>query len=1029
MGLGMKPVTGTGTGTEAGADVGGEGSVGQRGGLQQVQVSSAGVLSGTTTTAVTTLTTTAAAATLATTATTTLATTATIALTATVVAPATTASTSVGKGRSSRGGGKGKGKGPAPKGSVTPSSAFVIAPKAPAPVSTGTQYVGIASFDTVDCCGFAVHKESVLAVSALERGFLSSVGCNAAQGFGRGIRSYFSVHGRVQEEELRVLRDELFADASRDALAFLEKVFLLRVGKVLAVSMHLSNGERKLLNSEEVECIKRSLSVSLMLRANEILTKVWSEGISHISPDSVYPQERVEPLPTSSQERVEPLPTSSLAHCHQGESSPSCVDFMGHEMPSETAKMIKSLLSEVRSLTKRIFAILVEKQISTIMSCLSPVQRYIWCITNRQLYETHVLTRGVSGYISDIRPRFIDPLSSVMVLSPSGGALVPLMGLELRDFLVRVDRAVRECMLDSFAFEWAVSNISVFTDLEDQSGSLLVHNLRGEDFVNAHNVAGVPGLATSSTKALIGKKVVPENESSQMKSVAVQTEGVLGVAPIVRIVQASVVSSSATRSAVSAVAGDPDESSPAAGVSTARVSPVPGTSGDLSGSCSRLVPLSLDLGSPVTDEVTHAGASAAGVVLASMEEGDEDTLSASSPLSDAVEVSPVALAQTEELVVVASPPLSVDLGSSVTDGVTRAGAIFASMEGGDEDTLSAPSPLSDKVEVASVVLAQTEELVVVASPSLSVDLGSSVTDEVTHAGAIFASMEGGDEDTLSAPSLLSDEVGVASVALAQTEELVVVASPSLSVEGYETPERVATSASMGPGVGGDSSGLMAGYFLPIRSPGSASSPPFSSSASPAPTSSPSPSSTLSLSSTLSGSGFSADLSSRAVSPVLSMEVGLATEGTVSAEGVVSELEVLVGEASSPVPSPEQLVMTTVPSSVSVFAEVKGPSTSAGSGYFAAPKKSYMSRHVSELSSSPTSGSAVAGPSSSASVGVVSGGVTATGGTTADEEGGDVGERLAAILNRGLPPTPPPPETQQGAPGGKRGRGRKRKRRS
>ncbi|WP_242641779.1 hypothetical protein, partial [Candidatus Ichthyocystis sparus] len=571
----MKPVTGTGT--EAGADVGGEGSVGQRGGLQQVQVSSAGVLSGTTTTAVTTLTTTAAAATLATTATTTLATTATIALTATVVAPATTASTSVGKGRSSRGGGKGKGKGPAPKGSVTPSSAFVIAPKAPAPVSTGTQYVGIASFDTVDCCGFAVHKESVLAVSALERGFLSSVGCNAAQGFGRGIRSYFSVHGRVQEEELRVLRDELFADASRDALAFLEKVFLLRVGKVLAVSMHLSNGERKLLNSEEVECIKRSLSVSLMLRANEILTKVWSEGISHISPDSVYPQERVEPLPTSSQERVEPLPTSSqesveplptssqerveplptssLAHCHQGESSPSYVDFMGHEMPSETAKMIKSLLSEVRSLTKRIFAILVEKQISTIMSCLSPVQRYIWCITNRQLYETHVLTRGVSGYISDIRPRFIDPLSSVMVLSPSGGALVPLMGLELRDFLVRVDRAVRDCMLDSFAFEWAVSNVGVFTDLEDQPGSSLIQQLRGEDFVNAHNAAGVPGLAISSNKALIGKKVVPDEPlqmPSQMKSVAVQTEGLLGVAPIVGIVQASVVSSSATRSAVSA---------------------------------------------------------------------------------------------------------------------------------------------------------------------------------------------------------------------------------------------------------------------------------------------------------------------------------------------------------------------------------------------------------------------------------------------------------------------------------------------
>ncbi|WP_176695648.1 hypothetical protein, partial [Candidatus Ichthyocystis sparus] len=346
----------------------------------------------------------------------------------------------------------------------------------------------------------------------------------------------------------------------------------------------------------------------------------------------------------------------------------------------------------------------------------------------------------------------------------------------------------------------------------------------------------------------------------------------------------------------------------------------------------------------------------------------------------AVEVSPVALAQTEELVVVTSPSLSAEK-YEMTERAATPASMGSRVGGGDPSNL--PSPVSESSSLMAGCF----------SPIRSPD------------------------SAVSSPSLSPVTVEVAPVLVVEAEELVVVASPSLSAEGYATPERVATPASMGSGVGGDpsslpspvseSSILMEGCFLPIRFPDSVSSPSFSSSASPAPTSSSSPLSTLSLSSTLSGSGFSADLSSRAVSPVLSMEVGLATEGTVSAEGVVSASEVLVGEASSPVPLPEQLVVTTVPPSVSVFAEVEGPSTSAGGGYFAAPKKSYMSRHVSELSSSPTSGSAVAGPSSSASGGVVSGGVTATGGTTADEEGGDVGERLAAILNRGLPPTPPP----------------------
>ncbi|WP_141663352.1 hypothetical protein [Candidatus Ichthyocystis sparus] len=106
-----------------------------------------------------------------------------------------------------------------------------------------------------------------------------------------------------------------------------------------------------------------------------------------------------------------------------------------------------------------------------------------------------------------------------------------------------------------------------------------------------------------------------------------------------------------------------------------------------------------------------------------------------------------------------------------------------------------------------------------------------------------------------------------------------------------------------------------------------------------------------------------------------------------------------------------------------------------------PKKSFMSRFSSGTSSSGVSSSSVlsssivsAVPLSSVSVGMSSISTLATTTDTGSGEGGDIGERLAALLNRDLPPSPPPASESTPAGGGAssshRGGGkRKRKRKS
>ncbi|WP_092415166.1 hypothetical protein [Candidatus Ichthyocystis sparus] len=211
------------------------------------------------------------------------------------------------------------------------------------------------------------------------------------------------------------------------------------------------------------------------------------------------------------------------------------------------------------------------------------------------------------------------------------------------------------------------------------------------------------------------------------------------------------------------------------------------------------------------------------------------------------------------------------------------------------------------------------------------------------------------------------------------------------------------------------------------------SPPSSPSIEPS-----SSSSSLSLSSSPSSAGLDGDISfssSCPDSPVSTGEVELTAEGVLSAS-----LGASVGE-SAPVSSSEQLIVP-IPVSSSVSASVSKSSMAASSSssrYSHGPKKAFIMRSVKEQPFEvPMSRGISAGPSSSTSVDIGSVPLLAA---VADTTAEDVGARLAALLNRGLPPSPPPVGESSGSRGGRgglsssgrggaqRSRGRKRKRNS
>ncbi|WP_176696773.1 hypothetical protein [Candidatus Ichthyocystis sparus] len=275
----MNPVTG-GVGASYGTDGSGDGDADQfdGGGLQQVQVFPGGGLG------------VAAVATISTTATissvvTTYAPVTTVVATSTGSITSTGATTSVGKGSS--GGRSDKGKGPVSKryavGSTVSAAAVHTTPVGASPElvypTSSRTSADPTSSQTMECCGFHFCAQDWLKLRKSEDGFLFIVGEVATSIFRSRLGKFSFSRGASVVEGISRLRGELFSDVEVDVRDFSEEYFEDVCSKV-ASSSHILGGAVTKFSSEEV-CRFRGLFFTAMLaKVRECLALTWNSEVS-----------------------------------------------------------------------------------------------------------------------------------------------------------------------------------------------------------------------------------------------------------------------------------------------------------------------------------------------------------------------------------------------------------------------------------------------------------------------------------------------------------------------------------------------------------------------------------------------------------------------------------------------------------------------------------------------------------------------------------------------------------------------------
>ncbi|WP_141663780.1 hypothetical protein, partial [Candidatus Ichthyocystis sparus] len=122
------------------------------------------------------------------------------------------------------------------------------------------------------------------------------------------------------------------------------------------------------------------------------------------------------------------------------------------------------------------------------------IGKAIWFKTYKEVHLYKFMCKFICMYHYRHHPNLIRALDSIRVLSSSSDSEpVPLSGVELLDFLSKLDCAIRREVDYIFSLEWDKLADSVFAELED--GSL--GDVSCEDFINVLDVVGVPVVAFS----------------------------------------------------------------------------------------------------------------------------------------------------------------------------------------------------------------------------------------------------------------------------------------------------------------------------------------------------------------------------------------------------------------------------------------------------------------------------------------------------------------------------------------------------
>ncbi|WP_092411256.1 hypothetical protein [Candidatus Ichthyocystis sparus] len=768
------------------------------------------------------------------------------------------------------------------------------------------------------------------------------------------------------------------------------------------------------------------------------------------------------------------------------------LSLLGIKLSSESVQIIEGLFFKVNEFSRRTYNDTVSKQLpSSVSNKLTVTGQAIWYFTYRMMCEDIFVFKCLAEYHANHRPGFIRALPDIKVLSDSPDRnIVPLVGDGLLGFLSKLDCAVLSKVKSVFRSDWDKAVSVVYVALREES----LNDVSCKDLVDVLDIAGIPPLAFTGLVRSLPSSSQPlphrsnpelsprarDQSESQLSSVgdsagrfsSDQCVDLLGVklhpgsAELVyklffdvrRSARMSFSNSmlnhilTTVNSELSAVGKAiwcktykelhlsrfmyrsicmyhakyrPDFIRDLGSVrvlsSSSDCRLVPLNGGELLGFLSRLDCAIHEIVDSVFnllwDDVANR-------ILAELEAGSLSNVNCEDFITvlDVVDVPVVAFSISQRCVKVRA------IGENRTSESSSKCAVESTESGSSiidltHSSVTSFSQLQSQQESSLPFVTES-----VAVPTLSVDSFLSISGDVL---------------------VSTVDVSASASALGVGDGLSVEPSSSLSPSPAHAPSPVPVVASdIPPYLPPLAEDLVAvSVVSALRGAGDDSLSP-SSSPSIGPLSSPSigPSSP-SLSSSPSELGLDADVSSSSTeSSVSDREIfGLATEV------IVSESGVLVGE-STPVCSSEQpIVPITASSSVSI-SSIGEPSTavsSSSSGYVHGLKKAFAMRFkgpfevsttsnvVAEPSSSISmSSSVVSGTSSSAPVGVGSVPPVAAATDTIAE---DVGVRLAALLNRDLPPSPPPASgSMRGARGrlssshrgsAQRGRGRKRKRNS
>ncbi|WP_092411252.1 hypothetical protein [Candidatus Ichthyocystis sparus] len=680
------------------------------------------------------------------------------------------------------------------------------------------------------------------------------------------------------------------------------------------------------------------------------------------------------------------------------------LSLLGVVLSPDSAPVIEDLFSKIDVFARSTYKRMVRKQLTSDASNrLTVTGKAIWYFTYRLMCEYSFVSRCIGDYHSRYRPGFIHALPSIKVLSGSSDrSVVTLTGDRLSDFLSRLDCAVHGRVKSIFNSNW--SEVSVTLEKESLAA------VGCKDFVNVLEIAGIPQLASSAMSESIKR--------ARFKGHAVSVEDYIGVSSSDSIVAkrhkssdgASITTYNETGVVTSAV-GIPPISSEESTLTSPTTISSPSSCVSLPVHCVDLLCFKLH---PDSAELICN-------ILHGIRKFARMSFSKS---------------MLDHIVKILSSELSV-LGKSIW--FKTYGELHLSRFMHRFLCVYHYKHYPSFVRVLGsirVLSSATDPRLVPLSGARLLDflsgLDCAIREEVKSifilewdrlAGSVFSELEEGSFSTASSEDFIRvlDVVGVPPAALTVSQRY----DKRGCVRRKRAIGKRKTLGSSSKCTGGTVSGRgtvsvahSSAISLPqLQSQGELSSqlqPQSGSSLTLAtrsvdvPTVVSDQSSDVSMSDIFSAavSGLDADASSSSTDLlVLSREVGL------TSEIIVSESEVLVSESTSASSSEQVIVPITVPSSVS--AAIEEFPTVASSSYYRGPKKLFMMRSVKGAFEAPTSSDVTAGTSSSVPVDVDNVSLVSAATDTVDGEG-NLGARLAALLNRGLPPSPPLADEQSGS---------------